>query len=98
MDVPHGLLITPAEAKKLPQDQVCLLVTGSQGEPMSALMMAVDQHKDASVIANDTVIISARQIPGNERAISRMMNHMFKKDATVIDSSIARIRFHGRAR
>lgn len=100
LDVPHGLLVTPAEAKKLPQDEVCLLVTGSQGEPMSALpRMSVDQHRDASVVAGDTVVISARQIPGNERSISRMMNHMFKKDATVIDSSIARIHVsgHGRA-
>ncbi len=100
LDLPNGLLVSSAEAKKLPQDQVCLLVTGSQGEPMSALpRMAVDQHKDASIVGGDTVVISARQIPGNERAISRMMNHMFKKDATVIDSSIARIHVsgHGRA-
>ncbi|HEX4951082.1 MAG TPA: ribonuclease J, partial [Blastocatellia bacterium] len=100
LDLPDGLLINPAEAKKLPADQVCLLVTGSQGEPMSALpRMAIDQHKDASIIAGDTVVISARQIPGNERSISRMMNHMFKRDATVIDSSVARIHVsgHGRA-
>ena len=100
LDLPHGLLISPGEAKKLSQDQVCLMVTGSQGEPMAALpRMSVDQHRDASIIAGDTVVISARQIPGNERSISRMMNHMFKRDATVIDSSVARIHVsgHGRA-
>lgn len=100
LDLPNGLLVSAADAKKLAPDQVCLLVTGSQGEPMSALpRMSVDQHKDASILAGDTVIISARQIPGNERSISRMMNHMFKRDATVIDSSIARIHVsgHGRA-
>jgi ribonuclease J len=100
LDVPHGLLVNPGEAKKLSPDQVCLMVTGSQGEPMAALpRMSVDQHRDASIIAGDTVVISARQIPGNERSISRMMNHMFKRDATVIDSSIARIHVsgHGRA-
>ena len=100
LDVPDGVLVNPAEAKKLSANQVCLLVTGSQGEPMSALpRMAVDQHKDASIIAGDTVVISARQIPGNERSISRMMNHMFKRDANVIDSSVARIHVsgHGRA-
>ncbi len=100
LDLPHGLLISPGEAKRLAPDQVCLMVTGSQGEPMAALpRMSVDQHRDASIIAGDTVVISARQIPGNERSISRMMNHMFKRDATVIDSSVARIHVsgHGRA-
>ncbi|MBL8204669.1 MAG: ribonuclease J [Blastocatellia bacterium] len=100
LDLPNGLLISPADAKKLSPDQVCLLVTGSQGEPMAALpRMSVDQHRDASLIAGDTVVISARQIPGNERSISRMMNHMFKRDAAVIDSSVARIHVsgHGRA-
>ena len=100
LDIPHGLLINPSDAKKLSPSQVCLMVTGSQGEPMAALpRMSVDQHRDASIIAGDTVVISARQIPGNERSISRMMNHMFKRDATVIDSSIARIHVsgHGRA-
>jgi ribonuclease J len=78
---------------------VCLLVTGSQGEPMSALArMSVDSHKEASVLKGDTVVISARQIPGNERAISRMMNHLFKKDTHVIDSSIARIHVSGHGR
>ncbi len=100
LDLPKGLLISPQDAKKLSPSEVCLLVTGSQGEPMAALpRMSVDQHRDASVIAGDTVVISARQIPGNERSISRMMNHMFKKDAMVIDSSVARIHVsgHGRA-
>jgi ribonuclease J len=66
---------------------------------MSALArMSVDSHKDASVLQGDTVVISARQIPGNERTISRMMNHLFKKDAHVIDSSIARIHVSGHGR
>ena len=66
---------------------------------MAALpRMSVDQHKDASVTKGDTVVISARQIPGNEKSISRMMNHLFKKDARVIDSSIARIHVSGHGR
>jgi ribonuclease J len=100
LDIPGSLLVSPAEAKKLAPDQVALLVTGSQGEPMSALpRMSVDQHRDASILEDDTVVLSARQIPGNERAISRMMNHMFKRGATVIDSGVARIHVsgHGRA-
>jgi ribonuclease J len=99
LDVEEGQIISPAQAKRLSSKEVLLLATGSQGEPLSALArMAVDSHKDASVIKGDTVVISARQIPGNERAISRMMNHLFKKDARVIDSSIARIHVSGHGR
>ena len=99
LDVDDGVLVSPNQAKRMAANEVCLLVTGSQGEPMSALArMSVDQHKDASVTKGDTVVISARQIPGNEKTISRMMNHLFKKDARVIDSSIARIHVSGHGR
>ncbi|MBO0797290.1 MAG: ribonuclease J [Blastocatellia bacterium] len=99
LDVEDGQLVSPQQARKMSADEVCLIVTGSQGEPLSALArMAVDSHKDASVIPGDTVVISARQIPGNERAISRMMNHLFKKDAHVIDSGTARIHVSGHGR
>ncbi|NDD64105.1 MAG: ribonuclease J [Acidobacteria bacterium] len=99
LDIDEGQLITPSKAKKMAPDEVCLLVTGSQGEPMSALArMAVDTHRDGNVLAGDTVVISARQIPGNERSISRMMTHIFKKGARVVDSSIARIHVSGHGR
>jgi ribonuclease J len=99
LDIEEGRLVSPAQARRMSPNEVCMLVTGSQGEPMSALArMSVDTHKDANVIPGDTVVISARQIPGNERAISRMMNHLFKKDAHVIDSSIARIHVSGHGR
>ncbi len=99
LDVEDGQLVSPAQAKRMSPREVCLLATGSQGEPMAALArMAVDSHKDANVIPGDTVVISARQIPGNEKTISRMMNHLFKKDARVIDSSIARIHVSGHGR
>ena len=99
LDIEEGQLISPQQARRLHPDEVCLLVTGSQGEPMSALArMSVDSHRDASVIAGDTVVLSARQIPGNEKSISRMMNHLFKKDARVIDNSIARIHVSGHGR
>jgi ribonuclease J len=99
LDVEEGQLVSPAQARRMAPNDVCLLVTGSQGEPMSALArMSVDSHKEASVLKGDTVVISARQIPGNERAISRMMNHLFKKDTRVIDSSIARIHVSGHGR
>jgi ribonuclease J len=99
LDVEEGQVVSPAQAKRMSPGEVCLLATGSQGEPLAALArMAVDTHKDASIIKGDTVVISARQIPGNEKAISRMMNHLFKKDAHVIDSSIARIHVSGHGR
>lgn len=99
LDIEESRLISPQQAKKMPPDEVCMIVTGSQGEPLSALArMAVDGHKDASVIPGDTVVISARQIPGNERSISRMMNHLFKKGAHVVDSGIARIHVSGHGR
>lgn len=99
LDIPSGLMVSAQEAKRMSANRVCLIATGSQGEPMAALpRMAVDQHKDASVVDGDTVVISARQIPGNERAISRMMNHMFKRGANVIDSSVAKIHVSGHGR
>jgi ribonuclease J len=99
LDIEESRLVSPQQAKKMSPDEVCMVVTGSQGEPMSALArMAVDSHKDASVIPGDTVVISARQIPGNEKSISRMMNHLFKKGAHVIDSGIARIHVSGHGR
>jgi ribonuclease J len=99
LDIDEGQLVSPAQARKMSPDEVVLLVTGSQGEPMSALArMSVDQHRDASVAEGDTVVLSARQIPGNEKTISRMMNHLFKRGARVIDSSIARIHVSGHGR
>lgn len=99
LDYEDGQLVSPAQARKMHPDEVVLLVTGSQGEPMSALArMSVDQHRDASVLEGDTVVLSARQIPGNEKSISRMMNHLFKRGARVIDSSIARIHVSGHGR
>ncbi len=99
LDIGEGQLISPQQAKKMSPSEVCMLVTGSQGEPLAALArMAVDSHKEASVIPGDTVVISARQIPGNEKAISRMMNHLFKKGAHIIDSGIARIHVSGHGR
>ncbi|MGH9843801.1 MAG: ribonuclease J [Blastocatellia bacterium] len=99
LDIEEGRLVSPQQARRLSPREVCLLATGSQGEPMSALArMSVDTHRDASVIAGDTVVLSARQIPGNEKTISRMMNHLFKKDARVIDNGIARIHVSGHGR
>lgn len=99
LDIDDEHIVSPSRAKRMSPDELCLLVTGSQGEPMSALArMSVDSHRDANVMSGDTVVISARQIPGNEKSISRMMNHLFRKGARIYDSSVARIHVSGHGR
>ncbi len=85
MEVPEGTLIHPAQIKELPPNQVCALISGTQGEPMSALSRAaVDNHKHARIERGDTVVLSSRIIPGNEKAIYRMIDHLFRREANVI--------------
>jgi ribonuclease J len=85
IDVPDGLLIHPGEIKNFPPERVCVLISGTQGEPMSALSRAaVDNHKHAKIEAGDTVVLSSRIIPGNEKAIYRMIDHLFRREAHVI--------------
>ncbi len=82
--IPDGLLVKPGDVKKLPDNRVTLLMTGSQGEPLAALpRLAVDNFKGIKIEAGDTVIVSARIIPGNEKTISRMINHIYKRGAHV---------------
>ncbi len=84
-DIPDGLLIHPGDIKSHPPERVCVLISGTQGEPMSALSRtAVDNHKHARIEPGDTVVLSSRIIPGNEKAIYRMIDHMFRREAHVI--------------
>jgi ribonuclease J len=85
IEVPDGLLIHPGQIKDYPPERVCVLISGTQGEPMSALSRAaVDNHKHAKIDAGDTVVLSSRIIPGNEKAIYRMIDHLFRRNAHVI--------------
>ena len=85
IEIPEGLLIHPGEMKNYPAEKVCVLISGTQGEPMSALSRAaVDNHKHAKIEKGDTVMLSSRIIPGNEKAIYRMIDHLFRRDAHVI--------------
>jgi ribonuclease J len=85
LDIPEGLLIHPGEVKNFPPEKVCVMISGTQGEPMSALSRAaVDNHKHAKIENNDTVVLSSRIIPGNEKAIYRMIDHLFRRQAHVI--------------
>jgi ribonuclease J len=85
LSVPPGLIINPGQIKELPPNKVCVLITGTQGEPMSALSRAaVNNHKFARIEAGDTVLLSSRIIPGNEKSIYRMIDHLERRDANVI--------------
>jgi ribonuclease J len=85
LDIPEGLLIHPGELRNFAPEKVCVLISGTQGEPMSALSRAaVDNHKHAKIEKGDTVVLSSRIIPGNEKAIYRMVDHLFRRGARVI--------------
>src|SRR5512146_1865751 len=85
IDLPRNLFIHPGQIKDYAPGQVCILISGTQGEPMSALSRAaVDNHKHAKIEAGDTVVLSSRIIPGNEKAIYRMIDHLFRREADVI--------------
>ena len=85
IDIPQGLIINPNQMRDFAPEQLMLLISGTQGEPMSALSRAaVDNHKHASVEPGDTVVLSSRIIPGNEKSIFRVIDHLYRRDAQVI--------------
>jgi ribonuclease J len=85
VEIPEGLLIHPGEMKNFAPQKICVLISGTQGEPMSALSRAaVDNHKHAKIEKGDTVMLSSRIIPGNEKGIYRMVDHLFRRQAHVI--------------
>jgi ribonuclease J len=89
LNIPDGILLRPQDAMNLAPDKVAFLISGTQGEPMSALSrVAVDNHKHVSVDRGDTVVLSSRIIPGNEKAIFRMIDHMAKRGADVLYGSM----------
>ncbi len=100
IEIPDGLLINPGEVKNFAPEKVCVLISGTQGEPMSALSRAaVDNHKHAKIEKGDTVMLSSRIIPGNEKAIYRMVDHLFRREAHVIydDGSTPPVHVSGHA-
>ena len=100
VETPEGLLIHPGEMKNFPAEKVCVLISGTQGEPMSAMSRAaVDNHKHAKIEKGDTVVLSSRIIPGNEKAIYRMIDHLFRREAYVIyeDGSFPPVHVSGHA-
>jgi len=84
LKIPPGLIIRSKDIRNYPREKVCVVSGGCQGEPMSALSrLALDDHKDLKIEEGDTVVLSARQIPGNERAIGRMMDHFYRRRAEI---------------
>ncbi|HBP38876.1 MAG TPA: ribonuclease J, partial [Clostridiales bacterium] len=91
-------LIEVNQIENYAADQLVLITTGSQGEPMSALTrMAFSEHKRVEILPDDTVILSASPIPGNEKPIYRVINELFKRGAHVIYESLSEIHVSGHA-
>lgn len=89
LHLPDGILLRPQEIMTAPAGKVTVLISGTQGEPMSALSrVAVDNHKHISIEPGDTVVLSARIIPGNEKPIYRLVNHLARRGADVIYGSM----------
>ena len=84
LNVPPGVLVPPQDLRKLPPGQLAIVIAGSQGEPMSAMArVAVSNHRWVAVEPGDEVVLSARVIPGNEKAIFRMLDHLYRRGARV---------------
>ena len=98
IDIKPDTLINIESIDNYPDDQIVILTTGSQAEPMSALTrMAFDSHRSVDIQKGDTIIISADPIPGNEKPIYRVINELYKKGAHVIYQSLADVHVSGHA-
>ena len=98
LNVPDDVLIKPQDAMSLPPGEVMILCTGSQGEPMSALTrIAYGDHPAVAVERGDTVILSARPVPGNELRVHDSINRLAKAGAEVLHEQIAPVHVSGHA-
>ena len=89
LDIPDNILIRPQDVMAAKPSKVTVLISGTQGEPMSALSrVAVDNHKHISITPGDMVVLSSRIIPGNEKTIFRMIDHLSKRGADVLYGSM----------
>jgi ribonuclease J len=98
VDLPDDAIVSPKEAMDLPRDEVLVLCTGSQGEPMSALTrIAYGDHQNVEVERGDTVIISAKPVPGNELRVHDSINRLSRLGAEVLHQEIAPVHVSGHA-
>ena len=96
--IPEDTWLKLEDLKNLNDNEVVIVTTGSQGEPMSVLSrIATDEHKQIKIKENDIVILSAKVIPGNERAIGRIINYLFRRGANVIYEKVSEIHVSGHA-
>ncbi|HET7216651.1 MAG TPA: ribonuclease J [Vicinamibacterales bacterium] len=94
--LPAGVQIRDSEVRNYPAQDVVCICTGSQGEPQAALpKIAIDAHRHVKLDADDVVVFSAREIPGNEKAIGRVMNHVAKRGAEVVYEGIKHVHVSG---
>lgn len=99
LDAPEGTIINVNDLKNYKDNEVVIITTGSQGEPMSALTrMANNDHKKVQIKSGDLVIISANPIPGNEKTVSRVINMLYEKGATVLYDALTQVHVSGHAR
>ena len=98
LTIPPGVQIRDREVAQYPAHEVLCIATGSQGEPLAALSrIAVDAHRHVKLVPGDVVVFSARAIPGNQRAIGRLMNHIARRGAEVIDQDAKHVHVSGHA-
>lgn len=99
LEIPEGIMIDISEIKNYNDDEIVIITTGSQGEPMAALSkIALSEHRQVEIKPDDRVIISASSIPGNEKTISKVINELFKKGAEVIYEGLREIHVSGHAK
>lgn len=96
--IPKNIWLRLEDLKNLRDNEVVIITTGSQGEPMSVLSrIATDEHKTLKIKEGDIVILSAKMIPGNEQSIGRIINHLFRRGANVIYEKVSEIHVSGHA-
>ena len=98
LHIPDDVFMDLKELPHMPREQVCMITTGSQGEPRSSLIrIAMDDHKQIKLERGDTVILSSRVIPGNERTISELINHLYRRGAEVFHEKTSEVHVSGHA-
>ena len=99
LSIPDGMEISDRKIDRVPEQRVTVITTGSQGEPMSALTrMARGEHKSIKIKKGDTIILSSRFIPGNEKAITSVINSLYRRGANVVYEKISEIHTSGHAK
>ncbi len=99
LNVPRGMLLDINEMHKYRKDEITIITTGSQGEPMSALSrIAAGEHKKIEVSVGDTIVLSAHPIPGNEKSVAKVINQLFERGAKIVYDGESDIHVSGHAR